>query len=109
MAQLRQDYDHFAARDAEVLVVGPDDHAAFKRYWEKEQLTYVGLADPDHTVADQYGQQVKLLKLGRMPALVIVDQQGSAHYAHFGQSMRDIPQNTDVLAILDELNTGDTP
>ena len=108
MAQLRQDYDQFVARDTEILVVGPDNRRAFQNYWEKERLPFVGLADPEHIVADQYGQQVKWLKLGRMPALVIVDKHGQAHYAHFGQSMRDIPRNADVLAILDELNSEDT-
>jgi hypothetical protein len=31
MAQLRQDYDEFVKRDAEVLVIGPEDEVAFAR------------------------------------------------------------------------------
>ncbi len=104
MAQLRQDYDQFVARDAEIVVVGPESHAAFKRHWEKHDLPFVGLADPQHTVAEQYGQQVNWLKMGRMPALVIVDKAGQAHYRHYGDSMSDIPRNSDVLAVLDKLN-----
>jgi len=104
MAQLRQDYQEFVKRDAEIVVVGPDNERSFKRFWEQEQLPFVGLADPDHDVADKYGQQVKWLKLGRMPALVIVDRQGHAHYAHYGNSMSDIPPNEDVLSVLDDLN-----
>ena len=61
MAQLRQDYQKFTERDAEVVVVGPDSEQAFKDYWQKEELPYVGLADPTHTVAKRYGQEVKLL------------------------------------------------
>jgi len=104
MAQLRQDYAQFQARDAEIVVVGPDDARAFARYWEKEGFPFVGLPDPTHTVADLYGQQVKLLKLGRLPALVVVDKEGRIVYKHFGDSMSDIVPNTEVLAVLDDLN-----
>ena len=68
MAQLRQDYQKFVARNAEILVVGPEDQSAFTRYWQKEDLPFIGLPDPDHRVANLYRQQVNLLKFGRMPA-----------------------------------------
>ena len=54
MAQLRQDYAQFTARDAEVLVVSPEDRDEVRTYWEREQLPFLGLADPDHQVADAY-------------------------------------------------------
>ena len=104
MAQLRQDYQKFVERDAEVVIVGPDSEQDFKDYWQKEELPYVGLADPSHTVARRYGQEVKLLRLGRMPALIVVDKAGQVVYAHFGGSMSDIPPNPEILAVLDELN-----
>jgi peroxiredoxin Q/BCP len=104
MAQLRQDYQKFVARDSEVVVVGPEDQEAFARYWQQEQLPFVGLPDPSHQVADLYGQQVKLLKLGRLPALVVVDKNGQICYRHYGDSMHDIPANDDILAVLDRLN-----
>ncbi|MBI5959543.1 MAG: redoxin domain-containing protein [Chloroflexi bacterium] len=105
MAQLRQDYTLFVKRDAEILVVGPERPAAFKAYWEKNQFPFVGLPDPDHHVAHLYDQQVNWLKLGRMPAVVVVDKQGRVYYQHHGESMRDIPANECLLALLDELNT----
>jgi peroxiredoxin len=104
MAQLRQDYQRFVDRDAEVVVVGPDSEQAFKEYWRNEGIPYVGLADPNHTVAKRYGQEVKLLKLGRMPALMVIDSSGQVAYKHYGGSMSDIPPNPQILAILDELN-----
>lgn len=104
MAQLRQDYDEFVARGAEVVVVGPDNQQAFRAYWEKERLPFVGLANPDHSVAKLYGQQVRLLKLGRMPALVVIDRNGRVHYQHHGNSMKDIPPNEGILALLDDIN-----
>jgi peroxiredoxin len=105
MAQLRDDYDRFRERSAEVVVVGPEDADAFRSYWEKEELPFIGLPDPDHKVLKRFGQEVKLFKFGRMPAQVIVDRHGIARYVHYGHSMSDIPTNQDLLAILDELNS----
>lgn len=104
MAQLRQDYPQFVQRDAEIVVVGPEDRRVFADYWRKESLPFVGLPDPDHTVANRYGQEVKLLKLGRMPALMVVDKQGTVRYQHYGNSMQDIVPNRELLALLDSLN-----
>jgi peroxiredoxin Q/BCP len=104
MAQLRQDYQKFVERDAEIVVVGPDNEQAFKDYWRKEKLPFVGLADPTHTVANRYGQEVKLLKFGRMPAMMVIDKAGQVRHKHYGGSMSDIPPNPQILAILDELN-----
>jgi peroxiredoxin Q/BCP len=108
MAQLRQDYDEFVKRDAEVLVIGPEDEVAFVRYWEKESLPFVGLPDPEHTVLRLYGQEIKLFKMGRMPAQVIVDRQGQARYVHYGHEISEIPPNEELLALLDGLNRGST-
>jgi hypothetical protein len=38
---------------------------------------------------------------------VIVDQKGQIRYVHYGHSMRDIPPNEEVLALLDDLNQED--
>ena len=50
MAQLRQDYDKFAAQDTEVIVVGPEGAGAFAKYWQENNLPFIGLPDPTHTV-----------------------------------------------------------
>jgi peroxiredoxin len=101
---LRQDYAEFVRRDAEILVVGPEDLKAFERYWQKEQFPFVGLADPTHEVARLYGQQIKVLKMGRLPALMVIGKNGQVAYEHFGESMSDIHANSAVLAVLDKLN-----
>ena len=101
---MRQDYGDFVARDAEVLVVGPDGPRAFQRTWEKEAFPFPGLADPQHTVADLYHQQVNAIKLGRMPAVLVVDKAGQIRYEHYGESMSDIPLNQEALQVLEQLN-----
>jgi len=104
MAQLRQDYQRFVDRQAEIIAVGPEDTEAFANFWHGERMPFVGIADHKHAVANLYGQKVKLLKLGRMPALVVVDKEGKIRYQHYGDSMRDIPSNGEILSVLDDLN-----
>jgi peroxiredoxin len=105
MAQLRQDYQEFVNRQAQVIVVGPEDSKAFTAYWQKNDLPFIGLPDPKASVLKLYGQEVNLFKLGRMPAQVIVDKTGMARFAHYGHSMSDIPENAEVLVLFDKLNT----
>ena len=104
MAQLRQDYQKFVDRKAVMLVLGPENAEAFKKYFEKNDLPFVGLPDPTASVLKLYGQEVNLFKLGRMPAQVIVDKEGVARYAHYGHSMSDIPENEELFVLLDEIN-----
>ncbi len=103
MAQLRQGHEEFVKRGAEVVVVGPEKAEAFQKYWAKESLPFVGLPDPSHSVLKLYGQEIKLFKLGRMPAQVLVDKKGLARFVHYGHSMSDIPGNEELLKILDGL------
>jgi peroxiredoxin Q/BCP len=104
MAQLRQDYQEFVARDIEVVVVGPEDARAFSDYWRKESLPFIGLPDPKASVLKLYGQEVNLFKLGRMPAQVLIDKAGVARFVHYGHSMSDIPKNEELLALGDEIS-----
>ena len=101
MAQLRRDYEKFAKLDTEILVAGPENAEAFKKYWEKENLQFVGLPDPEHRVLKLYGQEVKLFKLGRLPAQVIIDKSGMVRFVHSGHSMMDIPENKELLELLE--------
>ena len=101
---MRQDYEKFVQKDAVIIVAGPENAEAFKKYWEKNELPFIGLPDPEHSVLKTYGQEVKLFKLGRMPAQVIIDRQGMVRFVHYGHSMSDIPENSELLSLLDEIN-----
>jgi peroxiredoxin len=104
MAQLRQDYDKFAAQDTEIIVVGPEGGSSFATYWKSHRLPFVGLPDPKHTVLKLYGQEVSLFKFGRMPAQVTIDRQGTARFVHYGHDMTDIPTNEEILKLLETMN-----
>jgi peroxiredoxin Q/BCP len=62
------------------------------------------LADPDHKVADRYGQSVRLLKLGRLPLQLIIDKTGTVRYRHDANSMRDIPDDAEMLEELSHVD-----
>jgi peroxiredoxin len=106
MAQLRQDFAEFEKRWTTILVVGPENAAAFAKYWRANDLPFTGLPDPAHSVLKLYGQQINLFKFGRMPAQVLVDKSGIARFAHYGEDMADIPKNSEILALIDEINAG---
>src|SRR5512139_2991349 len=105
MAQLRQDYAQFVARDIQVVVVGPEGPQAFADYFVKESLPFIGLPDPAASVLKLYGQEVNLFKLGRMPAQVLIDKEDIARFVHYGHSMADIPDNSELLELLDTINS----
>ena len=101
MAQLRQDYEKFVRLDTEILVAGPENANAFRDYWAKEKLPFIGLPDPEHKVLKLYGQEVKIFKLGRMPAQVMIDKSGKVRFVHYGHSMSDIPENKELLDLIE--------
>ena len=102
MAQLCRDYDKFAQRSTEVIILGSDSPAAFKRHWAQENMPAVGLPDLKSRVAGLYYQEVNLLKLGRMPAQFLIDPAGIIRYSHYGSSMSDIPSSESLLEWLDQ-------
>ena len=101
MAQLRQDYEKFVKQDTEILVSGPEDANAFRDYWVKENLPFIGLPDPEHKVLKLYGQEVKIFKFGRLPAQVMIDKSGKVRFVHYGHSMSDIPENKELLELIE--------
>ncbi len=103
MAQLRQGYEAFQKRDTEIIVVGPEKQKSFSAFWTRHDLPFIGLPDPGHTVLKRFGQEVNLFKLGRMPAQVLIDKNGTVRFAHYGHSMTDIPANEEILGLLDEI------
>ncbi len=84
--------------------MGPDSPEAFKKYWAEQKIPFVGLPDPDHSVARTYRQEVNLFKMGRMPLNCVLDSKGFIRFVHYGNSMSDIPSNEAILHVIDELN-----
>lgn len=104
MAQLRQDYQQFLDHNTEVIAVGPESQKDFKKFWEKNNMPFIGLADPQHDAARLYEQEVTFLKFGRIPAEILIDQEGIVRYAHYAQNMADIKKNSEILSMIKEIN-----
>ena len=100
---MRDDYEKFKQRGAEILAIGPNNEFAFRQYWHNENIPCIGLPDPEHRVAVKYRQQVNLFKLGRMPLVCVIDRAGRIRYAHYSASMADIPENKTLLNVIDQL------
>jgi len=104
MAQLRRDYHQFKTRDTEVMAIGPEDQKTFSAWWHQNKMPFIGIADPEHIIANSYGQQVKIIKMGRLPASVLIDKHGLIRYKYYGSSMSDIAENKLILSLIDEIN-----
>ncbi len=94
--QLHQELDRLKELDIEVLIIGPENSDAFKKYWERKSLSFIGLPDPDRSVLNLYGQVVNVFKLGRMPAQMLIDKFGILKFVYYGNSMADIPDLSEV-------------
>lgn len=101
---MRRDYQRFVALAAEIIVIGPEDADSFRKYWQKENLPFIGLPDPEHRILKLYGQEVNLFKLGRMPAQMLIDKSGRLRYVHYGHSMADIPSTEETISLLESLS-----
>ena len=93
MAQLRQDFEKFEALSTKIVVVGPERVSKFKKFWAQYSLPFIGISDLFQSVLRLFGQEVRIFQYGRMPAQVIIDKAGVVRYAHYGDSMSDIPEN----------------
>lgn len=100
---MKEDIRQFTERKAQIVVIAPHDQAKVRSYWEKENLPFIGIPDPDGTLGKLYGQEWNLIKLGRMPALFIVDRKGSIVFSQYASSMADIPENKELFQILERI------
>ncbi len=100
---MRDDYKMFTKRNVKILVVARHDDAKMKKFWAENKLPYLGIPDPEAKLGNLYHQQKKLMKLGLMPALFIIDKTGKIAFAHYSNGMSDIPKNDVVLKVLDTL------
>lgn len=97
---MKQDIKQFTDRKAQIVVIAPHETEKVKTYWGKENLPFAGIPDPDGKIGKRYGQEWNLIKLGRMPALFIIDQKGAIAFAQYANNMADIPENGKLLQIL---------
>lgn len=97
---MRQKKALFDAAGVQVFLTGPDRPVAFERKSADDGLPFPAIPDPDHRIAGLYGQEVVWRRYGRMPSMILVGGDGMVLWAHYGDSMEDIPSVEDVLTHL---------
>ena len=102
-AHLRKDYEKFEQMDTYLYPILADSEKNAKKLEEKYARKYPVFYDPTKKVPKMLNQEVKLLKLGRMPGLLIVDKAGIIQYAYYGESMSDIPKNEILFEVLEKI------
>lgn len=99
---MRDAYVRFTSLGAQIYVVAPHGAEEVRTFWLEYALPFIGLPDPDGRLADLYGQEWNAFRLGRMPALLVLDAERRVVLAHYGKSMGDIPTEDEVLEALGE-------
>jgi peroxiredoxin len=100
---LRDRYEEFQERGAEVIAIAPDTLENARRYFEREDLPFTCLPDSDRQVFRQYDVKSAMISLGQRPGQFIVDKDGIVHYAYLGWQQWEIPSVDETLAELDKL------
>jgi peroxiredoxin len=80
-----------------------DNETNAKKLEQKYARKYPIFYDETKRVPKMLKQEVKLLKLGRMPGLLIIDKNGIIQYAYYGENMHDIPSNEEILEVLKKI------
>ncbi|NHJ25308.1 MAG: thioredoxin peroxidase [Candidatus Lokiarchaeota archaeon] len=80
-----------------------DSEENAKKLEEKYARKYPVFYDPSKKVPKMLNQEIKLLKGGRMPGLLVVDKAGIIQHAYYGDSMSDIPENEILFEILEKI------
>lgn len=102
---MREQYGEFQARNAEVLAIAPDSVENSKRYFEREDIPFPCLGDPDRRVFRQFDVKSAMISLGQRPGLFLVNKDGIVRYAHLGFQQWEIPSVEDTLKELDKLDS----
>ncbi len=99
---MKRDIEKFNTLNTQVLGVLVAKEDTGKEFNERViKNAYPLLMDPKEDVANTYAQDFKILKAGRMPALLVIGTDQKIAYVHYGTSMKDIPTNEDVLQFLE--------
>lgn len=102
--KLRDAYEEFQKYNAIIYAILPDNLENAKNFESKFAKIYPIYYDDKKEVNKMLKQEVKTLKFGRMPALLVIDKQGIIKYAYYSDSMDDIPENEELFEVLKNIN-----
>jgi len=104
LARLAKNLEKFEQLDTEIYAITADRYENARRLelaYAKEKFPIY--FDPTRDIVKLLHQEIKFLKLGRLPALLIIDKRGTTRYAYYGEAMLDIPTIRTVFNILKQI------
>jgi len=81
-----------------------DNENNAKKMEQKYARKYPIFYDESKKVVEMLKQEVRLIKFGRMPGLLVIDKEGIIQYAYYSENMHDIPENDEILEVLKTIN-----
>ncbi len=81
-----------------------DNENNAKKMEQKYARKYPVFYDESNKVSQMLKQEKRWIKLGRLPGLLVIDKEGIIRYAYYGKNMHDIPENDEILQVLEKIN-----
>ncbi len=100
---MRDRIEEFEKRGVQILAIAPDSPEHAQSYFQRNEIPFPALADPDRQVYRQYDVESAMVSLGQRPGLFIVDGEGVVRYAYLGWQQWEIPSVEETLRELDGL------
>ncbi len=100
---MRDSIEEFEKRGVQLLAIAPDSLESAQAYFQRNEIPFPCLADPDREVYRRYDVKSALVSLGQRPGLFIVDREGVVRYAYLGWQQWEIPSVEEILRELDGL------
>ena len=100
---MRDRYGEFEQRGAQVIAIAPDTLENAQSYFQRNEMPFPCLADPDRVVFRRYDVKSALVSLGQRPGLFVIDGEGVVRYAYLGWQQFEIPSVDETLRQLDVL------
>lgn len=100
---MRDRISEFEQRGARVIAIAPDTLEHARSYFQRHDLPFPCLADPERRVFRLYDVKSAMVSLGQRPGLFVIDKEGTVAFAYLGFQQWEIPGIDDTLAELDRL------
>ncbi len=100
---MRDRIAEFQQRGAQVIAIAPDTLEHARSFFQRNDIPFPCLADPDRKVFRQYDVKSAMISLGQRPGVFIIDKDGVVASAYLGFQQWEIPSIDDTLAEIDRL------
>ncbi|NHI92845.1 MAG: hypothetical protein EAX96_10120 [Candidatus Lokiarchaeota archaeon] len=101
LRKLAKDIKKFRELDVELIPILQDNKRNTIKVEEQFTQNKIRIYyDVKREIGKVFNQEINMLKLGRIPAMFIIDKNGTIIYAYYSDTMDDIPNNTEIFDFL---------